>query len=153
MTHKEKYQAEVQAVVDKNKHADDFYDTSKAPEDRIKAIEDWAMPVGPADSRMLHVVCGRSEDQRVRVAGLRKCNQLVVAGQSEFDSVMSVLEDQSEPGDVRLAVIRAMMVAAFSCGEFEDFRGEYISVLEGLAEDPDDRVREAAGIQLKSFIL
>lgn len=59
-------------------------------------------------------------------------------------AVMSVLRNNNEPVEVRLAALQSLAVASFSAEGFESWRGDYIVTLREVATDQDPEIRQRA---------
>jgi len=56
--------------------------------------------------------------------------------------MLSVLRDQSQPIEVRLAALQSLQAASFSVVVFESCRSDYIATLRKVATDPDLEMRQ-----------
>jgi hypothetical protein len=81
---------------------------------------------------------------KARVASL---NEVSLASGSEDENlpkVLSILGDEDEPAEVRLAALQALQAASFSVVTFAPMRGEYVATLRKVATDPNIELRENA---------
>lgn len=56
--------------------------------------------------------------------------------------MLSVLRDQAQPIEVRLAALQSLQAATFSVVAFESCRSDYIATLRKVATDPDLEMRQ-----------
>ena len=66
----------------------------------------------------------------------------VCESEQDFQAMLKVLREASEPVKVRLAASQALQAASFSVLAFEGCRGEYIATLRQVAGDSDPELRQ-----------
>lgn len=66
----------------------------------------------------------------------------VCESEKDFQAMLKLLRDGSEPVKVRLAALQALQAASFSVLAFEGCRGDYIATLRQVAEDRDPELRQ-----------
>jgi len=66
----------------------------------------------------------------------------VCESDKDLQSMLSVLRDQAQPIEVRLAALQSLQAATFSVVAFESCRSDYIATLRKVATDPDLEMRQ-----------
>lgn len=79
-----------------------------------------------------------------RVSAICSPNLVILEKEEYFKDILSVLENTSEPLDVRLSALQAIQATTFQIAEFEKFRGNYISTLRKVARGPEEILRNRA---------
>lgn len=79
-----------------------------------------------------------------RVAAMAEAPLAVCESDKDLQAVLSVLRNQEEPAEVRLAAMDTLATAAFSVIAFESCRKDYIAALREVAQDPNPEIRQSA---------
>jgi hypothetical protein len=77
-----------------------------------------------------------------RIAALTQVSLAVCEKDENLQAVLSILRDQEEPIELRLAALQTIQAASFSVLAFESCRGDYIATLRQIADDPDPELRQ-----------
>ena len=83
-----------------------------------------------------------SKTVKQRISALATMPLAAYDNDQSLETTLKILVDKNEPIEVRLAALQGLQAARFSSDAFESFRGEYISALRGLADDPDYELRQ-----------
>jgi hypothetical protein len=89
------------------------------------------------------VAASAKSGMKERVASLNEV--ALVAGDQDENATraLSILGDDNEPAEVRLAALEALQTASFSVLAFAPVRGEYLATLRKVATDPNQELRES----------
>jgi hypothetical protein len=79
---------------------------------------------------------------KVRLAAMAQMAPAVCDNDKQFQSLLKVLQNTSEPISVRLAALQAIQAASFAVVQFESCRGDYLAALRSVAADPDPELRQ-----------
>jgi hypothetical protein len=77
-----------------------------------------------------------------RVAAAAQAPLAVCESDKDLQAMLKVLRNKEEPVKVRLAALQSMQAASFSVVAFESCRGDYITTLRAVADDPDPELRQ-----------
>ena len=90
----------------------------------------------------MSVATSDKETVKVRVAAMAEVPLAVCESDKDLQSMLSVLRDQAQPIEVRLAALQSIQAASFSVVAFESCRSDYIATLRKVATDPDLEMRQ-----------
>jgi hypothetical protein len=90
----------------------------------------------------MSVATSDKETVKARVAAMAEVPLAVCESDKDLQSMLSVLRDQAQPIEVRLAALQSVQAASFSVVAFESCRSDYIATLRKVATDPDLEMRQ-----------
>jgi hypothetical protein len=111
---------------------------------RLKATKkSKAKGAKPRSTRAaMSVATSDKETVKARVAAMAEVPLAVCESDKDLQSMLSVLRDQAQPIEVRLAALQSLQAATFSVVAFESCRSDYIATLRKVATDPDLEMRQ-----------
>ena len=111
---------------------------------RLKATKkSKAKAAKPRSTRAaMSVATSDKETVKARVAAMAEVPLAVCESDKDLQSMLSVLRDQAQPIEVRLAALQSLQAATFSVVAFESCRSDYIATLRKVATDPDLEMRQ-----------
>ncbi len=92
----------------------------------------------------MSVATSDKETVKARVAAMAEVPLAVCESDKDLQSMLSVLRDQAQPIEVRLAALQSLQAASFSVVAFESCRSDYIATLT------ESRHRSRSGDEAKS---
>jgi hypothetical protein len=96
-----------------------------------------------AYARALGVASEKAKSVRARIAEVEKLANGVCDDEGVFKGVLELLQDTSEPTELRRAALRTLQAASFSVVAFNARRAEYLAALRAVTEDPDPEIRQS----------
>jgi len=97
-----------------------------------------------ASHRAVAVATSPRRSVKERTAAAAKAPLAVCESEQDFQAMLRVLGDTTEPVKVRLAALQSLQAASFSVLAFEGCRGDYVATLRQVAEDDDPELRQRA---------
>ena len=97
-----------------------------------------------ASHRAVAVATSPRRSVKERTAAAAQSPLAVCESEKDFQAMLKVLCDTTEPVKVRLAALQSLQAASFSVLSFEGCRGDYIATLRQVAEDHDPELRQRA---------
>ena len=97
-----------------------------------------------ASHRAVAVATSARRSVKERTAAAAQSPLAVCESEKDFQAMLKVLCDTTEPVKVRLAALQSLQAASFSVLSFEGCRGDYIATLRQVAEDHDPELRQRA---------
>ena len=79
-----------------------------------------------------------------RIKALTDSTRALTDSDENLQKILTVVRNQEEPVDVRLAAIDSLATAAFAVARFEPYRNDYIATLQEVSDDPNPEIRESA---------
>ncbi len=92
--------------------------------------------------RAVAIAASARRPVKERTAAAAVAPLAVCESEGDFQAMLKILRDGSEPVKVRLAALQALQAASFSVLAFEGCRGDYIATLRQVAEDRDPELRQ-----------
>ena len=86
----------------------------------------------------------RKGTTKQRIQALTDSTKAVTQSDESLQKILTVVRNQEEPVDVRLAAIDTLATAAFAVAKFEPYRNDYIATLQEVSDDPNPEIRESA---------
>jgi uncharacterized protein (UPF0147 family) len=126
----------------------EFLDKSRSPSQRMEALTASAKPQSEEDlANTMDIVQDQEEDPELRASALRAIGREMGERDESIDLLLELLQDNTQPREVRLAALHVLQMLAFTSPLFMSKRPEYLSALRSMVDDPDAGMRqEAIGI-------
>src|SRR5262249_13409824 len=79
---------------------------------------------------------------RKRIAALTSLPLTEADSSKQFEGLMNLLRDKSQPIQLRLKALQALGAARFASPDFAASQGDYIATLRDVATDPNPELRQ-----------
>jgi hypothetical protein len=96
----------------------------------------------PSARGALAVATSARRTVKERVAAMSDATLAVCEDDQALQSMLTVLRDQKEPTEVRLAALASLQAASFSVVAFESCRSDFTAALRAVLDDPDAELRQ-----------
>jgi len=96
----------------------------------------------PSARGALAVATSARRTVKERVAAMSDATLAVCEDDQALQSMLTVLRDQKEPTEVRLAALASLQAASFSVVAFESCRSDFTAALRAVMDDPDAELRQ-----------
>jgi len=90
----------------------------------------------------MSVATSENKPVKERVQAMAEAAGAVCENDQDLQSVLTVLRNQDEAIEVRLAALQSLQAASFSVVTFESCRSDYIATLRKVATDPNPELRQ-----------
>lgn len=132
-----------QAESQPDSHA--FLDPSKSLSQRLEALTSSPRSLTGEDLvAAMDVVLDRQGDPALRALALKAIGREIGNQDESIDQLLALLQDKTQPGEVRMAALQVLQRLAFTSTLFMSKRAEYLAALRSIVEDSDTMIREAA---------
>jgi hypothetical protein len=129
----------------------EFLNRSGSVSQRLQALAGRTKPLSEEDvAGAIELIRDPEAEPALRASALRSIGRDMGDREESIDELIDLLQDRAQPGEVRLAALRALQVLAFTSPLFLSKRPEFLAALRAIVEDPEPAVREA-GIELLAF--
>ncbi len=99
----------------------------------------------------MELLTNKQEDTTVRMLVLQKALAGIGKSTEYIKACLSIAEDNTEPVELRRAVLSVLGALSFGSKRFISLRPEYMTMLRNLLDDPDSLLRESAAEELAKY--
>src|ERR1051325_6761381 len=143
--YREQYLEELRNQAEKQLGYQAFLDKSKSSSERMQALTSNMQSLTDEEhSNTLEIIQDRDEEPELRASALMTIGREMGNRDESIDLLLQLLQDQTQPYEVRIAALRVLQILAFTSLLFMAKRPEYLATLRSIVDDPDTRMREAA---------
>jgi ribosome assembly protein YihI (activator of Der GTPase) len=92
--------------------------------------------------RAISVATNERKTDKQRVAALAEQPLAAFENDENLGAVLNVLRNKDESMQMRLGALESLQAASFSVDTFAPYRGDYVTTLRKIADDPDPELRQ-----------
>lgn len=127
---------------------DAFLDRERSGLQRLESVGIGRSSAEEEVARLLEVISDRSEETRIRVAGVQRTTDLAEPSVELIESVLALLRDTGEPAELRRAALAVVRQLHFNPVVTKAMRPSFMAALRALVDDSDVELRVQAIILL-----
>ena len=123
----------------------EFLERSNSLSQRLRALTTRTSPLTAEElAASLDILRDRNEEPVLRASALRAIGREIGNREESINVLLELLQDKTEPGEVRLAALQTLQMLAFISPLFMSKRPEFLAALRAIVDDPDGALRQAA---------
>ena len=149
--YRRQYREQLQRQTESQPGFHEFLNQSNSVSQRLEALAGRTKSLNETDlASAIKLIRDPEAEPELRASALRAIGRDMGKREESIDELLDLLQDQAQPGAVRLGALKALQVLAFTSPLFLAKRPAFLAALRSIVEDPDTAVRQAA-IEILAF--
>lgn len=143
--YRKQYAEQLQRQTESQPGSHKFLNRSNSLSQRLEALAGSTRPLPEEDlANAINLVRDPEEEPELRASVLRAIGRDMGNREESIDALLELLQDQTQPREVRLGALKTLLMLAFISPLFLSKRPDFLAALRSIVEDPDPAVRQAA---------